>query len=157
MFAQCVAEAVAPVLRGVGEVFGDSDVYEAAPPADATILLRGQVLTGMRPEDPPADYVKKRADGGSQGVNDPMMPVVWTREIKTAEGKSQRIVCSTMGAATDLAAEVPSWHCEDATRDAMHRDGPVEVALGAADSRDLFSPEPALEAVGVGVLVDADH
>ena len=99
------SQAAHPVLRGVGEVFGDSDVYEAAPPADATILLRGQVLTGMRPEDPPADYVKKRADGGSQGVNDPMMPVVWTREIKTAEGKSQRIVCSTMGAATDLANE----------------------------------------------------
>lgn len=99
------AQSAHPVLRGVGEVFGDSDVYEAAPPADATILLRGRVLTGMRPEDPPADYVKKRADGGSQGVNDPMMPVAWTREVKTAEGKAQRIFCSTMGAATDLASE----------------------------------------------------
>ena len=35
-----------PILRGVTDVFGDTDVYEAYPPADATILLRGVVLKG---------------------------------------------------------------------------------------------------------------
>src|SRR6266508_2387336 len=35
-----------PILRGVTEIFGDTDVYEAAPSADATILVRGQVLKG---------------------------------------------------------------------------------------------------------------
>src|SRR3989440_12324923 len=50
-----------PILRGVTDVFGDSDVYEAYPPADAKILLRGEVLKGMKPEDPPASYKKKRA------------------------------------------------------------------------------------------------
>src|SRR5688572_18607649 len=30
-----------PLLRGVEDVFGDSDVYEAYPPADAKILVRG--------------------------------------------------------------------------------------------------------------------
>ncbi|MCX7010816.1 MAG: hypothetical protein NTY53_26845 [Kiritimatiellaeota bacterium] len=29
------------VLRGVADIFGTTDVYEAAPPADATILIRG--------------------------------------------------------------------------------------------------------------------
>jgi len=56
-----------PILRGVGEIFGDSDVYEAAPPADAKILVRGQVLKGMKPSAPPAEYKKKRADRQEQG------------------------------------------------------------------------------------------
>ncbi|HEX7260653.1 MAG TPA: hypothetical protein VF258_02470, partial [Luteolibacter sp.] len=99
------ANASDPILRGVTDVFGDSDVYEAAPPADAKILMRGQVLTGMKPTDGPANYSKKRADGGQQGVNDPMMPIAWTREIKGDSGKTQRIFCTTMGAATDLASE----------------------------------------------------
>lgn len=99
------ANAADPVLRGVDDVFGDSDVYEAAPPADARILLRGQVLAGMNPTDGPASYAKKRADGTSQPVNDPMMPVAWTRQVKTEAGKSQKILCTTMGAATDLASE----------------------------------------------------
>lgn len=94
-----------PVLRGVGDVFGNSDVYEAAPPSDAVILMRGQVLTGMRPGDPPATYSKKRADGGEQPVNQPMMPVAWTRELKTPAGGTQRILTTTLGAATDLTSE----------------------------------------------------
>ncbi len=95
-----------PILRGVAEVFGDSDVYEAYPPADAKILVRGQVLKGMKPEDAPADYKKKRSsDKQEQGVNDPMMPVVWTRLHKNEAGKENKILCTTLGAATDLQSE----------------------------------------------------
>ena len=36
-----------PLLRGVTSLFGDTDVYEAYPPADATVLVRGLVLQGM--------------------------------------------------------------------------------------------------------------
>ena len=107
--ARGVVEAAAkedPILRGVEDVFGDSDVYEAYPPSDAKILLRGQVLKGMRPDDPPADYVKKRAsDGKEQPVNDPMMPVAWTRNFKNEAGKETKIFTTTMGAATDLQSE----------------------------------------------------
>jgi len=99
------ANAGDPILRGVSDVFGDSDVYEAAPPADAKILMRGQVLSGMNPDDQPASYSKKRADGQKQPINDPMMPVAWTREIKNDSGKIQKIFCTTMGAATDMASE----------------------------------------------------
>jgi hypothetical protein len=99
------ANASHPLLRGVGDVFGNSDVYEAAPPADAAILLRGRVLAGMNPGDPPAGYLKKRADGGEQPVNQPMMPVAWTRELKTPSGGTRRVVTTTMGAATDLTSE----------------------------------------------------
>lgn len=94
-----------PILRGVADVFGTTDVYEAAPPADAAILLRGQSLAGMNPADAPADYKKKNHAGAEQGVNDPMMPVAWTREVKNESGKTNKVLCTTMGAATDLKNE----------------------------------------------------
>lgn len=95
-----------PILRGVADVFGDTDVYEAYPPADATILMRGQVLSGMKPDHPIADYKRKRStDKKEQGINDPMMPIAWTRMHKNDAGKTNRVFCTTMGAATDLLSE----------------------------------------------------
>jgi type 1 glutamine amidotransferase len=95
-----------PLLRGVTDVFGDSEVYEAYPPTDATILLRGQVLKGMDPKDPPAVRENKRSsDGQKQDVNTPMMAVAWKREVKNAGGTTNRILCTTLGAATDLTNE----------------------------------------------------
>lgn len=95
-----------PILRGVTDVFGDSDVYEAYPPANATILMRGEVLAGMTPESAPAKYSKKRAsDKAEQDVNAPMMPVVWTLNHTNEAGKTNRILTTTMGAATDLKSE----------------------------------------------------
>jgi hypothetical protein len=99
------ANAKHDILKGVSDVFGDTDVYEAYPPEDATILMRGQVLKGMKAEDPPADRVKKRANGGEQHVNDPMMAIAWTREVKNDSGKTNRIFCNTMGAGPDLLSE----------------------------------------------------
>ncbi|MDB6125073.1 MAG: signal peptide and transrane prediction [Pedosphaera sp.] len=84
-----------PILRGVMDIFGNSDVYTANPPADAKVLVRGQVLTGMNPTDAPVDGKK----------NEPMQPVVWTRLYKNEAGKTNKILCTTMGAATDLQSE----------------------------------------------------
>ena len=95
-----------PVLRGVQDIFGDTDVYEAYPPADATVLVRGLVLKTLAPDSPPADYRKRRAtDKQEQGVNDPPMPVVWTRLHKNDAGTTNRILTSTLGSATDLENE----------------------------------------------------
>jgi len=94
-----------PVLRGVSDLFGLTDVYEAAPVADAKILVRGEVVEGMTPDSPPANYTKARADKVEQPVNDPMMPVVWTREVKNEDGRTNRVLTTTMGAATDLQNE----------------------------------------------------
>lgn len=95
-----------PLLNGVTDVFGDTDVYEVYPPADSTILLRGQVLKGMNPNDPAADHVKKRqSDGKEQGVNSPMMPVAWARKVPNTSGGHNLVLCTTMGSATDLASE----------------------------------------------------
>ncbi len=96
-----------PILRGVRDVFGDSGVYETHPVAGSRILLRGAVLTGMDPSDP-IDTVQRKvrhADKVEQGINDPMMPLAWTRLNRNANGTTNRVFCSTMGAATDLANE----------------------------------------------------
>lgn len=96
-----------PLLRGVSDITGDSDVYEVYPPSDATILLRGQVLKGMDLTDKaPAVRDKKRAsDGKTQDINDPMMPIAWTRSVENSSGKMNWVLCTTMGAATDLQSE----------------------------------------------------
>jgi hypothetical protein len=82
-----------PVLRGVTDIWGPTDVYAVAHlPADAKVLVRGQVLSGMNPSDPPVQGPK----------NNPMMPLVWTREYTGQSGKTSRILTTTMGAAVDL-------------------------------------------------------
>jgi type 1 glutamine amidotransferase len=86
-----------PILRGIkdGDVWGPTDVYTAQPPADADVLLLGQVLTGMQPSDPPLEGPK----------NDPMMPVAWTRFWNTPGGKTMRVFTTTMGSSQDLENE----------------------------------------------------
>ena len=100
------AQRAHPVLRGVQDLFGETDVYEAYPPADATVLVRGVVLKELTPDSPPADHRKRRAtDKEEQGVNDPAMPVIWTRSYKNESGTTNRILTSTMASATDLENE----------------------------------------------------
>lgn len=100
------ANAEDPLLRGVRAVFGTSDVYEAYPPADAKILMRGRVLKSMTPDSGSAEHVKARAtDKKEQPVNDPMMPITWTRVVKNEAGTENRVLTTTMGAATDLTNE----------------------------------------------------
>ncbi len=95
-----------PLLRGVQDVFGPTDVYEVYPPRDAKILLRGQVVKGLNPNDPPATHAKKRtSDGVEQPVNEPMMPLAWTRLYRNEAGRTNRIFVTTMGASVDLASE----------------------------------------------------
>ncbi len=95
-----------PLLRGVTSIFGDTDVYEAYPPSDATVLVRGLVLNGMKPDAAPADYRKARStDKQEQSVNDPPMPVVWTRLNTNDNGTTNRVLTMTMGSATDLENE----------------------------------------------------
>lgn len=95
-----------PILRGVTDVFGDTDVYEAYPACDSKVLLRGQVVKGMKQADPPAEYKKRRAiDKQEQDINGPMMAVAWTRCHRNPSGSTNRVFCTTMGAATDLANE----------------------------------------------------
>ena len=98
----------APITRGLkdGYIFGLTDVYEAELGPDSKVVVYGQVLKGMEPTDPPADYKKKRApDQKEQGVNDPMMPVAWTRTYKGTDGHAGRVFTTTTWSAIDMQNE----------------------------------------------------
>jgi hypothetical protein len=85
-----------PILRGVSDVWGPTDVYGIKNLTDdANVLLWGQVLVGMNPTDKPVEGPK----------NNPMMPLMWTRLYCGSSGKTSRIICTTMGAATDLECD----------------------------------------------------
>jgi hypothetical protein len=89
-----------PILRGVADVFGTTDVYEANLLRNASVLMYGEVVAGMNPTDPPASGRRTTALGRDRGVNDPMMPILWLPNFA-----SNRVVTCTMGAATDLLNE----------------------------------------------------
>ena len=79
-----------PILRGVKDVWGTTDVYAVGElTGNPQVLLDGQVLTGLRPDDDPKP-------------DTPTMPVAWIKEYTGDEGKTSRVFCTTMGAATDL-------------------------------------------------------
>jgi len=81
-----------PILIGVKDIWGPTDVYGTAHlPKDISVLVHGVTLSGMQPDSLP-NYDK------------PLMPVAWVREHQGKHGNSNRIFCSTMGAATDLVS-----------------------------------------------------
>jgi type 1 glutamine amidotransferase len=87
-----------PILRGIkdGDIWGPTDVYgvRLPLPGDSQPLVFGQVLSGMKPSDPPENGAK----------NNPMMPIAW---VKTYQGKDQRgrVFTTTMGASQDFESE----------------------------------------------------
>jgi len=93
------AERNHPVLRGIGDgdIWGPTDVYEVRLPlpGDSRPLVFGQVVDGMRPDDPPAPGKP----------NDPMLPIAWVKSYTGAQGKTARVFTTTMGASQDLLNE----------------------------------------------------
>jgi len=91
-----------PILRGIkdGDIWGTTDVYGVKLPlADATPLIMGQVLSGMKPEDPPAPPIEDPKTKQLVDKNNPMMPVAWTRTYTGPSGKAARVFTTTMGGA----------------------------------------------------------
>lgn len=88
-----------PILRGVAEnsIWGPTDVYgvRLPLPGDSQPLVLGQVLEGMQSDSAPA----------TGKVNEPMMPVAWTKTFQTESGKTARVFTTTMGASQDLLSE----------------------------------------------------
>lgn len=82
-----------PILRGVADIWGPSDVYGITTlPADAQPLVMGQVLSGMNASDPPNPAKK-------------MLPVAWLRSFSGEKGKPARVFTTTMGHPGDLQSE----------------------------------------------------
>ena len=86
-----------PVLRGVADMWVPTDVYSVIhlPEGRHRCSCWGQVLSGMKPTDPPVEGAK----------NHPMMPVVWLRDYTGESGKTSKVFTTTMGAAVDLENE----------------------------------------------------
>jgi type 1 glutamine amidotransferase len=82
-----------PVLRGVQDVFGPSDVYGVIhlQPGDP-VLMHGLVLEGMKADDPP-NWRKS------------LMPLVWIRDYRWPNDKVTRSLTTTIGAAVDFLSE----------------------------------------------------
>ena len=82
-----------PILRGVRDLWGESDVYEiTALSGDSRPLVMGQVLMDMDPASPP-DPSKKQ------------MPIAWTKSYTGSSGKPDRIFTTTMGHPMDFRNE----------------------------------------------------
>jgi|GEM_PF-84641 len=84
-----------PILIGVDNIFGTSDVYRCHNdkfpfPADCTALVLGQPLVNLEPDAPVND--KKEP-----------LPVAWTKLWKGNSGKESRIFHFTMGSAEDFS------------------------------------------------------
>jgi type 1 glutamine amidotransferase len=88
-----------PILKGIkdGDIWGPTDVYgvRLPLPGDCQPLVMGQVLVGMKSTDQALEGKK----------NDPMMPIAWTRTLKSQSAKATRVVTTTMGASQDLVAD----------------------------------------------------
>ena len=82
-----------PILKGVLDVWGPSDVYGIKElTGDAQVLVHGQVLVGMEPTDAPKpDTVT--------------MPMAWIKTYTGETGNTSRIFNTTMGASVDLESE----------------------------------------------------
>jgi type 1 glutamine amidotransferase len=80
-----------PILNGVKDLFGLTDVYLVTPefPADTKVLVHGMVLKGMNADDAP-------------NLNKALMPIVWLRDYHTSTGATAKYLGSTIGAAIDL-------------------------------------------------------
>ncbi|MFP6612224.1 MAG: ThuA domain-containing protein [Pirellulales bacterium] len=80
-----------PILRGVKDVHTQCGGYNAHPREGSIVLARGQILNGMKFDDPP-DTSKK------------ILPVAWVRHYKAGDSKS-RVFATTQGASEDILNE----------------------------------------------------
>ncbi len=118
------ANASHPILRGVKDVFGPSDVYTVANlNPEATILLRGAVTATLAPDSPNIDGPK----------NNPMMPLAWVRTYQVPGGKTGRAFTSTMGASVDLLSEDLRRLVVNATYHLLNLDVPARADVRVVD------------------------
>jgi hypothetical protein len=82
-----------PILKGVHDIWGESDVYAITTlTGDSKPLVMGQVLMGMDPASPP-DPSKT------------LMPIAWTKTYTGESGKTDHIFTTTMGHPMDFKNE----------------------------------------------------
>jgi hypothetical protein len=82
-----------PILAGVRDIWGESDVYEITTlSGDSKPLVMGQVLAGMELASP-VNPDKK------------LTPIAWVKTYTGESGKTARVFTTTMGHAADFKNE----------------------------------------------------
>lgn len=98
-----------------GDVWGATDVYgvRLPLPGDSQPIILGQVMNrkgeydendvlfGMKPTDDEVAGENKKG----VNVNDPMMPVAWTKSYQIPGGKKGKVFTTTIGVANDMLIE----------------------------------------------------
>lgn len=112
-----------PILRGVKDVWGPSDVYGIKHlPAEANVLLYGLSTAALSSESPIV-YEKS------------VMPVAWTKPYQIEEGKAGMAFASTMGASLD-------FQNEDLRRLV------INASFWLLEMPDAISPDMSMDIVG---------
>lgn len=98
-----------PILRGVGLIWGPTDVYgvRLPLPGDSQPLVLGQVVNraGEAKKDDPLYGMRETDTEADAEKNSPMMPVLWTKSYQVPGGKKGQSVSTTMGSSTDFLNE----------------------------------------------------
>ncbi|MCF7956594.1 MAG: ThuA domain-containing protein [Phycisphaerae bacterium] len=82
-----------PILKGVEDVWGESDVYGLTTlHGDCVPLVMGVVLEGMNPTDKP-------------NTKKPPITVAWTKSYTGEKGKTARVFTTTMGHSFDFLSD----------------------------------------------------
>jgi hypothetical protein len=119
-----------PVLRGVDEIFGTTDVYAVKnlDLSKATVLLRGAVTETLHDRSVPIRGPK----------NDPMQALAWLFEYTAPDGKATgKSFCTTMGASVDFADEDLRRLIVNATHHLLGLEVPAKADVAFVDP---FSP-----------------
>lgn len=106
-----------PITNGIkdGDIWGPTDVYGVRfpLPGDAQAIILGQVVDrdgefdendiflGMKPTDTGVNATNDKGED----LNNPMMPIAWTKSYQVPGGKTGRVFTSTIGSANDLLIE----------------------------------------------------
>ncbi len=106
-----------PITKGLDgiDIWGSTDVYgvRLPLPGDSQPIVLGQVTNRAGAYDEadvfygmkPSDHEIADKDEAGNSLNDPMMPIAWTKTYRVPGGKSGRAFTSTIGASSDLLNE----------------------------------------------------
>ncbi len=116
-----------PILRGVDDIWGTSDVYRCHNdkfpfPADCTALVMGQPLMNLQPDAPPNKEKEP-------------LPIAWVKTWTGNQGRTSRIFHFTMGSAEDF-------------QNAGVRRLTINAVLWGLGNEDAINAESSVEIVG---------
>ncbi len=133
-----------PILRGVKDIWGNSDVYRTYPegkglPAGCTALVWGQPLMGRKREDAPNVALEP-------------LPVAWFKYWETSAGKRARVFQSTMGSGQDLECEGLRRLIVNALYWGMGMEAEIEASRSVALVGDYQPLESGFDYAELGVV-----